>query len=283
MQNPLLANRRLFLKSTLWSAAACLFSEHSQAAPTQKGLGSSKKGLCMVAKNDGVWLDRCQKVHASWYYTWGSSRPANSPETLKFTPMIWGYWGNKESILKTGAAAKAAGCRELLGFNEPDEKKQSNLSVEKALEAWPTLMKTGLRLGSPGCVHPDGAWMKQFMEEARKRRLQVDFVCVHSYGGTDANAFMNRLEQVAKQFRKPLWITEFACGDWQAKTPQQNRHRPDQVLKFMESVIPRLEKARFIERYAWYSAPTTSNALGTSALFEPDGSLTKLGSLYASF
>jgi hypothetical protein len=283
MQNPSIASRREFLKCSALSAAACLLPEIADAAPARSGLGSSKKGLCMVAKSDGVWLDRAKKANAAWFYSWGSNKPANTPANLNFVPMIWGYWGNKSSILKAGAAAKTAGCKELLGFNEPDEKKQANMSVEKALEAWPTLMETGLRLGSPGCVHPDGPWMQRFMEEVRKRRLQVDFVCVHSYGGTDANAFMDRLERVAKQFRKPLWITEFACGDWQAKSPQQNRHKPEQVLKFMESVIPRLEKARFIERYAWYPAPTTSNPLGTSALFQPDGSLTRLGSLYASF
>lgn len=283
MQNPFLSDRRHFLKQTAFSTAAMLLPQFLQAAPSRRGLGSSKKGICIVAKDDGVWLERSQAVNASWFYSWGAKLPANTPANLKFVPMIWGYWGNQASIRSAAAAAKAAGCRELLGFNEPDGKDQANLSVEKALAAWPILMESGLRLGSPGCVHPDGPWMNRFMEEVRKQRLRVDFICVHSYGGTDANAFMDRLERVAKQFRRPLWITEFACGDWQAKSPQQNRHKPEQVLKFMEQVIPRLEKARFVERYAWYPAPTTSPALGTSALFQPDGSLTRLGTLYASF
>lgn len=245
--------------------------------------GSKKKGLCMVARGDGVWLDRVQRVNASWFYTWGGNRPGNTPKGLDFVPMIWGYWGDKESIAKVGAAAKAAGSRDLLGFNEPDEKKQANMPVEKALEAWPELMKTGLRLGSPGCVHPDGPWMNSFMEQVKKRKLRVDFICVHSYGDTNVDAFMNRLEKVSKTFRKPLWITEFACGDWQAKSPEQNRHKPGQVMKFMEGALKELEKARFVERYAWYAAPPTSAALGTSALFDKQGELTPLGALYASF
>ena len=44
-------------------------------------------------------------------------------------------------------------------------------------------MKTGLRLGSPVCVHPDNAWMKAFMQGVAERKLRVDFICMHSYGG----------------------------------------------------------------------------------------------------
>ena len=51
--------------------------------------------------------------------------------------MVWGYWGQDASLAKLGEKAKATGQRHLLGFNEPDGKDQANLSVEKALAAWP--------------------------------------------------------------------------------------------------------------------------------------------------
>jgi hypothetical protein len=199
---------------------------------------------------------------------------------VDFIPMIWGYWGQKAGIAQAGEAAKRAGIKELLGFNEPDEKSQSNLSVEKALDAWPLLMETGLRLGSPGCVHPDREWMKAFMEGVKKRKLRVDFVTVHSYGGTDVEAFMRRLEAVRKLYQRPVWITEFAVGDWQAKSVAQNRHKPEMVLRFMEKLLPRLERCSFLERYAWFPAGANSAALGTSALFDNNGELTALGKVY---
>ncbi|MEI6177564.1 MAG: glycosyl hydrolase, partial [Verrucomicrobiota bacterium] len=208
--------------------------------------------------------------------------PKGVPAGVDFVPMIWGYWGNQAGIAKTGAAAKEAGINELLGFNEPDHRDQSNLTVEKALAAWPELMKTGMRLGSPGCAHPDGEWMKEFMAGVEKQKLRVDFICVHSYGGTDANAFMKKLQSVHKLFARPLWITEFACGDWQAKSVAQNRHKPEQVLKFMEQVLPQLESSSFVERYAWFPAGADSAALGTSALFDKTGELTPLGKFYQS-
>jgi hypothetical protein len=90
------------------------------------------------------------------------------------------------------------------------------------------------------------------------------------------------LESVHKLYKKPLWITEFACGDWEAKSVAQNRHRPEQVLKFMKEVLPKLEKCAFVERYAWFPAGANSAALGTSALFDPAGELTPLGKFYQS-
>ena len=262
-------------------AAAGVLCPRLEAAPTARS-GSGKKGLCITTKSKH-WAQRLEAVKAHWFYSWGSNIPQGIPKGIDFTPMIWGYWGNEESIAKAGAAAKAAGIDTLLGFNEPDQKSQANMKLEKALKTWPLLMKTGLRLGSPGCVHPDNDWMKGFMAAAKQRKLRVDFVCVHSYGGANPDALIKRLHTIHKMYGKPIWITEFAVGDWDAKSPEQNRHRPGAVLKFMEKVLPRLEQLDFIERYAWFPAGQNNNALGTSALFDPSGKLTRLGEFYRDF
>jgi len=156
------------------------------------------------------------------------------------------------------------------------------MTVEDALALWPELMKTGLRLGSPGCVHPDREWMKAFMAGVAERQLRVDFVTVHSYGGLSADALMNRLEAVHNLFNRPVWITEFGVGDWQAKTRAGNRYRPEQVVKFLEQLLPRLDRADFVERYAWFPAGPDNRALGPCALFNDDGSLTPVGEAYAA-
>ncbi len=269
-------NRRRFL--TLAAAAPFAVAPPAHAATSSK----RKKGIGIATSEDGKWLSVIKQLNARWFYSWGSNKPSNVPADVDFIPMIWGYSGDQASIGKTGAAAKEAGIPELLGFNEPDHQDQSNLTVEKVLGVWPELMKTGLRLGSPGCAHPDGEWMKAFMAGVKKQKLRVDFICVHSYGGTDANAFMKQLQMVHKFFDRPLWITEFACGDWEAKNVVQNRHKPEQVLKFMKQVLPQLERCSFVERYAWFPAGADSAALGTSALFDKSGELTPLGKFYQS-
>ncbi len=241
-----------------------------------------KKGLCLTTKQQG-WDGKLASLDCEWFYSWGSAIPPETPEGVAFTPMIWGYWGRDEKIAEAGQRAKKAGIRELLGFNEPDQHDQSNLSVERALEAWPALEATGLRLGSPGCVHPDREWMIAFMERAKRQGRRVDFVCMHSYGGRSVEALVKRLEKVHRMFGKPIWITEFAVGDWEAESVDRNHHRPAAVLKFMEQALPALEKLDFVERYAWYPAKPDNRHLGTCALFDADGGLTPLGEFYRDF
>jgi len=189
------------------------------AAPSGRSL---KKGLAITARKKATngWAEKLRKLNCKWFYSWSPTIPDGIPQGVDFKPMLWGYWGDKAGVAKTGANAKAAGIKELLGFNEPDRKNQANMSVEKALRVWPILMETGLRLGSPAAVHPDNEWMKAFMAGVKKKGLRVDFVTVHSYGGPNPAELEKRLRRIQKMYGKPLWITEFAVGDWNAKTPQ---------------------------------------------------------------
>ncbi len=269
-------NRRRLLQLSLLSALA---PATGFAAPAK--VGSPKKGIGIGAK--GEWKEKLSALDCKWFYSWGASAPADVPAGISFAPMVWGHPGQIAKVPEIGAAAKAAGRKELLGFNEPDQKNQANLSVETALDAWPKLMETGLRLGSPGCVHPDREWMKAFMAGVKKRKLRVDFVCVHSYGNDNADGLVKRLEAVHKLYGKPIWITEFAVGDWSAKKVAENRYKPKAVLKFMENALRQLKRLDCVERYAWFPAGPDNAALGTSALFDAQGKLTELGECYRDF
>lgn len=285
-QEPQFSNtldRRGMLRLAVAASLGATLPAYSGTRPSPSAVAPhSKKGFCTTIKNP-AWQARLSALDAKWFYSWSADVPEGIPAGVSFVPMIWGNPKDPQIIMQRAAAAKAAGIGDLLGFNEPEKKSQSNIRVEHALDAWPVLMETGMRLGSPGCVHADGDWMKEFMATADRRSLRVDFICVHSYHGPNADALVKRLEDIHRMFRRPIWITEFAVGDWQAESPQANRHKPDQVLRFMEAVLPSLEKLDFIERYAWFSAETESPALGTSSLFQPDGSLTRLGECYRDF
>ena len=269
--------RREFL--SVASAYSLALSLGAQVAPAARG--SRKKGLGLVAKPGNGWEAKVQALRPAWLYTWGSSRPEGLPPEIDFTPMVWGYWGQEASLVKLGEKAKAAGQRHLLGFNEPDGKDQANLTVEKALAAWPALMKTGLRLGSPVCVHPDNTWMRDFMRGVEERKLRVDFICMHSYGGPDADGLVNRIQAISRTYGgRPVWLTEFAVGDWNAKTREQNRFKPEQVLAFMRKVMPKLEALECLERHAWFPSRADSAALGPSALLDAAGQPTPLGEYF---
>lgn len=269
----------------LLALAALALPIHGESLAAQVTPKPRKKGLCLSAKKRSPQkvAKFLKAVDARWVYNWNIEPPEILPDGLSFVPMIYnGRSVSKEAIARVKSKAKVRGYKELLGFNEPDAKSQGDTSVEQALDAWPKLESTGLRLGSPGCVHPDNDWMKAFMKGADERGLRVDFICVHSYAGPGVDSLVKRLEQVHALYKRPIWITEFAVADWEAKTPAENRHKPERIAEFVAKLLPRLEAMEIIERYAWFHGGVSGAALAGSRLFNADGSLTVVGEAYRS-
>ena len=274
---------RSFSRRHFLQLSAATIASTSNAA-SKRRVGSSKKGCCFAARKKSPWLQYTQTLNPNWVYTWNTDQPEGLPKEIEFCPMIWG--GGKEEKLKAKLAQLAplvekGQVKYLLGFNEPDKKDQSNMTVERALQLWPLLMELNVPLVSPSCAHPDRKWMLEFMKGVQRLKLRVDYVGAHSYGGPNAQALLKRMEKVARMFRRPVWITEFAVADWQAKTLKQNKHSPQQIARFMQAVIPALNASPHIARYAWFSGQPSHKALGNSALFDNSGNLTPLGRLYS--
>ncbi len=274
-------NRRRFIQLGLTTTAGLIGTGCLAQSVTVPNQTRPKRGLGISVKDGDHWRDKLETCGANWFYTWGPKAPEAIPGGIQFVPMIF---GRKMEALPPhiGEQLRQQGSRELLGFNEPDQKHQSNVTVEKALELWPGMMDLGLRLGSPACTHPDRDWMKQFMQGVESRNLRVDFITVHSYGGLDVKALMDQLAAVHEEFKRPLWITEFGVGDWKARTRAENRYHPEQIMAFMEKLLPQLDHCEYVERYAWFPAEPDNIHLGPCALFNNDGSLTPVGKTYRS-
>ena len=162
--------RRQFLKSGLVLAAlskplAFAQSSGGKAAPKP----GQKKGLAIGGKSP----ETVSRLNAHWFYDWTANRPAVMPEGVEWVPMI--FKANENAVAKVRAESPNKPTA-VLGFNEPDQEKQANMTVEVALEAWPKLEDLNLPLGSPAGVHADSPWMQSFMKEAIKRKYRVDFV-----------------------------------------------------------------------------------------------------------
>lgn len=270
-------NRRHLLQISL---AALAPTPLLQAAPKKAVKGSLKKGIGLGLRTED-WAKKLEQLACKWTYSWTNQFPDKTPKDISYVPMIFKYDDSKrDAVEAAGKTAKKEHIGELLGFNEPDQKDQGAMSVEAAIAAWPILEETGLRLGSPAAVHADNEWMQSFMAQVKKQKLRVDFICIHSYGIPDADKFIKRLHTIHELYEKPIWITEFAIGDWKAKSVEDNQYKPEKVLRFMKEVLPALEELDFIERYAWFPAKPDNKALGTSTLWDEKGNLTPLGECY---
>ncbi|GIJ44270.1 RNA polymerase [Virgisporangium aliadipatigenens] len=219
-------------------------------------------------------------VRVSWYYNWSPNRTkTNSNPGVEFVPMIWGAANVNASTLN---AVKGQGTH-LLGFNEPDFKEQANMSPEKALELWPQLQGTGMRLGSPSVAFGGdraGGWLDTFMNGANARGYRVDFITLHWYGGDFSAAAVGQLrgyiEAVYNRYRKPIWLTEFALMRFEssgAVVPTQA-----QQVAFVKGATAMLQSLSYVERYAWFSLP--AKEANSTGLYSSGSTTTEVGAAY---
>jgi hypothetical protein len=212
----------------------------------------------------------------SWYYNWTAKTGCSTG--IEFVPQIWGH--ASEPIATEIAAAVAKGQTTILGFNEPDNTSQSNMTVAAAVALWPTLQgQAGIaRLGSPATsANAAGQmWFEQFMTQVKSQHLRVDFIALHWYGWNsgscnDASTLESYIKW-AEQWNLPLWITEFGCMNMSDPTAAT-------VKTFYDDVLVMFKKHPLLERYAWYlSRSSDNNALISSSTVM----LTPLGTDYAA-
>ncbi|MFI6071098.1 sigma-70 family RNA polymerase sigma factor [Actinoplanes sp. NPDC051343] len=221
---------------------------------------SGKKGVS-VWKFTGL-KDALHDVGATWYYNWASNNnDVPGPSGVEFVPMIWGKQNVTDATLKQ---AKSEGT-ELLGFNEPDQGGQANMSVEDALAAWPKLEATGMRLGSPAVSYGGdqaGGWLDRFMTGAAGKGYRVDFITLHWYGSdfSDAavNQFLGYVDAVHKRYGKPIWITEYGLQNFSGSPKYPTGA---QEVAFITGTTKGLQSRSYVERYAWFALPAVGDSV----------------------
>jgi hypothetical protein len=260
-------------------------STTSTSTDTTGPATSSKKGADFSTNMTyGTWNGDIINLKTFWYYTWGTPQPAGSPQNCEFVSMFWGQSNVTDANITAVQQLKAQGqVNYVLGFNEPDQSGQSNMTVSQALALWPKLESIGLPLGSPATSWPTIQWFTDFMDSVAAEHLRVDFICVHMYVGTDDVSFVQTLQQLYNQYHLPIWVTEFATADWNATSMANNQYTAAQAQGFMQRLLPKLDSLSFVQRYSWFSGDPTSAALWPSALIGAGGQLTTLGSWYAKY
>jgi autotransporter-associated beta strand protein len=226
----------------------------------------SKKGSCDVSPD---------VLNAAWYYNWNND--TNSTLNWEYVPIrqqrYWpSYPTNKTSVTH------------LSGYNEPDnpvEDAYTSLgsgSRDAAIAAWPELLATGLRVGSPACTDAGKWWLFEFMDKANAAGLRVDYITIHFYRcGQSAASFKSFLQEIWDRYQKPIWVTEFNnganwtnCGD---PTTEQN-------AAAIGSFIDMMDETPWIERYAVYSNVEWQRNMTWNASWNGGSGLTPAGVVY---
>jgi hypothetical protein len=250
----------------------------SKAAPVT--VTSQRKG---VATWDATGVSQeLAASGASWYYNWGATPSGiTAPASTSYVPMIWGA---SDVTAATLEQVKSEG-DVLLGFNEPDQGGQANMTVAQALNLWPQLDATGMTLGSPavssGAATP-GGWLDQFMTGAKARGYRVNFITVHWYGGDFSTGpavqqLESYLQAIYNQYHLPIWLTEFALTSYAGPTPAFPTEA--QQAAFLTASATMLDGLPYVQRYAWFALPVSAGS-GTTGLFNPGPAATEVGTAF---
>jgi hypothetical protein len=221
----------------------------------------------------GVAGDIWKNLNVGWFYNWNIN--AHSSLDREYVPIRQNrYWPGLKQDWKSKDSTH------LLGFNEPDRPDQAKMTVAQALQAWPELLATGLRLGSPATSDGGLNWLYEFVDKADAAGLRVDFVAVHYYRAIQdpgdaknaADQFYRFLKGVHDRVKRPLWITEWNNGANWTKAPKPTAEQQKDAIAEM---IKMLDRTPFVERYAIYNWVEDVRFVQ-----KKDGSLTPAGEVY---
>jgi hypothetical protein len=185
-------------------------------------------------------------LNCSWWYDWNNA--TTSTNNMEYIPMRhnsgWNAYSNIDSKENSTHA---------LGFNEPDRTDQANMTLAAMIDAWPNLLKSGLRLGSPSPSDGGLNLLYSFIDSCDKINYRVDFVAMHYYIGCQtALQFYNRLKAVHDRTKRPIWITEWNNGaNW--TTDCVDPTYEEQASKIGQFIYM-LDTTSFVERYSIYQS-----------------------------
>lgn len=219
----------------------------------------SKKGWC------GGNATEVDMTNSTWWYGWGGT--GTRRDFYEFVPMWNKLNGNWSAINGNKTVSH------LLGLNEPDHPEQhkddygeKKIPVSLAIERWPEMLESGLRVGAPAVT--DFSWLYEFIDECDRRNYRVDYVPIHAYWEAKTpSSWYNDLKNIYERCgKRPLWITEWNNGaNWtneiwpDGPNGGSDRDRPytdanaQKQLEELTAILQVLDTASFVERYSLYN------------------------------
>ena len=158
------------------------------------------------------------------------------------------------------------------------------MSVATALSLWPQIQSVAkahhMLIGAPSAVNfAAGGWLDQFLQGARAKGYEVDFICLHPYVGDATVAaattdLQNKLVAAHNQFGLPIWVTEYAMADWSRSGDPYFGQATE--ASFATSSVNMMNGLSYVQRYAWLAAIPSIGGYTDTATCTTSGSNTQV-------
>jgi len=211
--------------------------------------GSGKVGMAWAAETKYLSSFATDKTY--YLYNWSPSiDPAVKKHGFNGCPMLWG----DKQISKFAELAVEGYANCAMGPNEPNQSGQSNMTPAHGASLWkkyidPLKNKGYTKLVSPATSSaPSGfTWMQKFFKECDG--CKVDVLALHWYA-TDADEFIKYVTKFYNEFKKPIWVTEYADQNFSGGSQASC----SQVTAFHNKVSAWMDSTPWVEAYFPFGA-----------------------------
>lgn len=230
-------------------ASAAVAKPHRLHSDFHKRATSTNSSKIGAAYNDASLVSLISG--ASWAYNWDDVAEGTLPTGVEYCPMLWGS-KMYDSWASSVTTALDSGSTCLLGFNEPDNAAQSDMSPSDAAtdyQKYMTPYASQATIVSPAITNGVGddvglSWMESWLT-ACAGACNPSAMAIHYYssaGAADFYDFVNNATSLASDNGiTSVWITEF-----------QNTGSTSDQVAFLEEVIPWLDNNTMVGRYAYF-------------------------------
>jgi len=219
----------------------------------------------------------------SFTYNWTPKKPWGRDDLTNFMPMLHdrGDEGQFKSVTAGGYA------KEALSVNEPDHPDQANMSPGEAASLWHRVMlplkSKGYRIYSPAATSSDRGddWLRRYFN-ACKCLNSTTAIAAHFYMNSASRA-KDYLRGLYEEFKLPIIVTEFACANY-ATGDRYAGCDANGAYNFAKEITDWMDDQWWILKYAhfgfWVNDGSHGGIPGSNALYNRDGSFTRLGNMY---
>lgn len=260
------------------SSTAAPKSTAQAKTTTYGGSDNGGKGGLAWPNGDAFSLSEWKSDRVSQLYTWGPSLPSHCKSYgFNCIPMLWGdkQIGQFKSLVKGGYADT------VMSFNEPNQSGQSDMSPEHGAQLWKTYIQhlkyEGYSLLAPATTSsPTGkTWLQKFFK-ACGGSCTFDGLASHWYD-VGADKFISYMEDFHSTFGMQLWITEYACQNFNGGAQCSKQETTD----FHRSVMEWMDKTDYIAHYFPFSVMTNLQGVNEdNKMMNDDGSPNSLGKMF---
>lgn len=229
-------------------------------------------------------------ANPAWTYNWTNQVPQFVYDRLTDAGIDYSPCLFNGSATIADSIIQQATPKYILGFNEPDQSGQANMTTTEVIDAWAAVADaapTGSILVGPAISDGQFAFQKTVYDGLVSNGYRFDAIAMHLYR-TDLNSFgfgssAYSIPSLADTYGVPIVVSEFGYVNWTRTSPYTDSEVAT-IVSALTTFVEACEDSSDVSRYCMYPASSPYGRYHSWFNFQTNiaGNYTALYKWYAS-